>query len=58
MHNKSYPKSIQLEVTPEQHRKLQQHALAVNKKMNQVLRDFIDELPEYKTKRVVVRKKK
>lgn len=57
--NKTHPRVIQLYVTEEQYERLREHAYAEKKKMAVVIRELIDGLPEYKTtRRVVVRRKK
>ena len=44
--SEEYTKRLTLDLTPAQHRKLKLHAMNEETGMNQVLRDFIDGLPE------------
>jgi len=44
--SEEYTKRLTLDLTPAQHRKLKLHAMNEETGMNQVLRDFIDGLPD------------
>lgn len=56
--NKVYTKDILLQVKPEQHERLRVYAEKNNLKMQTVLRNLIDTLPEPKKTRRVVRRDK